>query len=438
MTKNTNHIDQIARQKLLDAKVDAPASAWGNLVSELDQKPLKKRIFFFRRVVGAAAGIILLISLGLIFLNPSKNEIQIAKNNTAVDSTKRKTETIEKALIYSKNIIVSPATIEYKTQAETLSAIEIPYIQKAKLAYMKLVDYILPIEIKQTGLQFIADNNLSKPTQPTFDWSKYEYVNEENSIDKNNKDLKIGLGYSPSYASVDSPTNDMVYANAYPGGELVNSFGSRVNEKLIPSFTFGANLSIDLSDRWSLLSGVYYLNQKNEIQNFYVIENSAQSFSEFSTNSSMGNINISNNDIIYERAEFSSQSDINSYSNVSNYDSDLIQQFEFIEIPLLLSYKIINNNWSIALIGGLNAGFVVGNSVFMKNFESEKIGSTEDINTIIFKSVIGFSFEYPLSKRLFLTVSPSYKYQVNNLNKIKVNNYHLRFFDFKTGISYHF
>lgn len=437
MSKKVNHIDQIAQQKLRNAEVNPPAFAWDRLQKDMDKSRSRKRVVFFTKLSAIAAMIVVFIGLGFLFFSPTSMDHSMADNQTLSDSSQNEMQTI-KALQFKSDNILIPQNFPSYIITRAKSAIPTEIIAKTRLgiAYLKLVKPIYPIKTDSQEAALIAKNNLYKIDEFDFDWSKFEYAETTELIAATNKGWGLGLGYSPSYTSTTSSSNEMLYAGESSG--IGSNEGTNANEQLIPSFTFGANLSYSLSDRWSILSGVYYLNQKNEIQNFYVVENTASTKSEFSTNSSFGNINISNNDLLYDNAELSNQFELNDYSNISNFNSDLIQQFEFIEIPLLISYKLISNKWRISLVGGFNTGFIIGNSVYIKNHKSEKIGTTEDTNSITFKSVLGFSFEYPLSKRLFLTIAPTYKYQLNSLNKVSVNNPHLKFLDIKTGISYHF
>jgi len=437
MSKKTNHIDEIVRQKLLNAEVGAPVSAWDRLQKDLDITRSRKRIVLFTRLAGMAAILIIFIGLGFFILTPSNKDNQIADTKIITDSTTITNDQIKSlAFNHPKSFSTRVNSSKIILSAISITQTEIVLEKEIKMAYLKLLDFIYPIDIMSPEPTLIAQNKLYKKDAFNFDWSKFEYTESTEMIAESEKEWKVGLGLSPSYTSR-SANNDLA---DYPGSseDYYEPAFYRSSEKLIPSLTFGANLAYSLSDRWSLLSGVFYLNQKNEIQNFQVFENSARTKSRFSTNSSMGNIQISNSDVIYKEAEFINQLDIGLYSNVSNYNSNLIQQFEYIEIPLLISYKLINSRWTISLLTGFNTGFLIGNSVYLKDYRSEKVGSTEDINTLSFKSVFGISFEYPLSKRLFLNVSPTYKYQMNSINKTRVNNYHLQFFDIKTGISYHF
>ena len=93
---------------------------------------------------------------------------------------------------------------------------------------------------------------------------------------------------------------------------------------------------------------------------------------------------------------------------------------------------------SLFLLGGINTGFLFNNEVYSSSDKSNKVGETDDISTLIFKSVIGISLEHPLTRKLYLSFSPTYKYQLNKFNKASIGSSRLQFFDITTAISYHF
>ena len=88
-------------------------------------------------------------------------------------------------------------------------------------------------------------------------------------------------------------------------------------------------------------------------------------------------------------------------------------------------------------MAGINPGILVGNKVYLEDY-SDPIGKTDAINTLIYKSVFGVSFEYPLSRKLYFNLSPVFKYQLNNFNKNAIVSEKLKYLEFKTGFNYRF
>lgn len=248
----------------------------------------------------------------------------------------------------------------------------------------------------------------------------------------------VGLAFAPT--SVDR-SSGILTRNADYFYDAANSEMSFVSEKDLPAYSGGVNLVYQISERWSFQSGIYYLKQGQRIENFSVLQNSA--FSQLSnasnttTNSYFGNIVFDNYSLLADNATASDFAELSNGISYSSYSDNLLQQFELIEIPLIANYKIINRKAVFSIMAGISPGILVGNKVYLEDY-SEPIGKTEAINTLIYKSVLGVSFEYPLSQKLYFNLSPIFKYQLNNFNKNAIVSEKLKYLEFKTGLNYRF
>ncbi len=78
-------------------------------------------------------------------------------------------------------------------------------------------------------------------------------------------------------------------------------------------------------------------------------------------------------------------------------EGELSQVFEFVEIPLYLRYLILDRKIGVELIGGVNAGVVVGNNAYFDNeFGIQNVGKTRDISKLNVLSTIGVGVNYAL------------------------------------------
>ena len=82
-------------------------------------------------------------------------------------------------------------------------------------------------------------------------------------------------------------------------------------------------------------------------------------------------------------------------------DGEFSQVFEFIEVPLYLRYSLIDAKFGVDILGGLNAGIVAGNNVYMDNqYGNQNIGKTKDISTVNFSGTVGVGLNYALNKNI--------------------------------------
>ncbi|WP_291115154.1 outer membrane beta-barrel protein [Flavobacterium sp. UBA6135] len=115
------------------------------------------------------------------------------------------------------------------------------------------------------------------------------------------------------------------------------------------------------------------------------------------------------------------------------------QRMGFIEMPLELSYKIIDRKFGINFIGGASSLFLIENevSVFSNDGFSGNLGEANNINTIHFSANFGVGLEYKFLKNFQANFEPMFKYQLNTFNN-NPGNFKPYFIGLYTGINYRF
>ncbi len=126
------------------------------------------------------------------------------------------------------------------------------------------------------------------------------------------------------------------------------------------------------------------------------------------------------------------------YSNDTPENMPVYQYFDYLEIPLILKYKIIDSRINLSISGGVNANILVGNKVKIENENGDIYRKTADINKINYSSIAGLGFEYSLNTNLFLNFEPRFIYYINDINESVNVNVHPFSFGAFAGISYLF
>jgi hypothetical protein len=111
----------------------------------------------------------------------------------------------------------------------------------------------------------------------------------------------------------------------------------------------------------------------------------------------------------------------------------------FIEIPLYLRYRLVDSKFGLEIMGGVNAGVVVGNNAYIDNsYGLQNIGETKDISTVNLSGTVGVGINYALGKRISLAVEPRLNYyfsSINNNPEVDFRPYRIGVF---TGVYYEF
>lgn len=229
------------------------------------------------------------------------------------------------------------------------------------------------------------------------------------------KKWELGAMVSPTYLSTNlNSTNDLLK-------EVEN------NESPVLSYTGGFSISYRMTGRLSVQTGLYYSSLGRDVTGVtsysgFTPYASSKSGVIFGVETTSGTISSTNRDIYLADGEGNR---IDGFYTTDNFDpakSDLVpfgdrlrQSFEYLQVPLILRYKLIDRKIAFNVLGGMSYNFLVGNQTWAMNEEGSKIhlGSTDGVDNVLFSSSLGMSMQYHLSERLSFNLEPELRYYLN-------------------------
>ena len=463
MSGSEKNMDRIFRDKLSQFNAEPPAEVWNNINNKLSQDRKRRSIFWITRIAaGIAILTILSLSYFLIRTTPDKemitgDESKVEKSTEetipaitgredekkiiAQEYKEEQTTTIEDFIQYADEKQSDELTVkdEFDFSASTLSFMEGKYIGQ--------VEYI----IKDKQVRLSESGKTEKSEKPVHgDEIPVETINEDLYAlnvppEEVNKDGKWGIGtqFSPlySYRNLEIDETSLMsgsYYNAAESGMMAYSGGVNVN--YVPT------------RRISLQSGVYYSKYGLTVDNAYNYENmipdataSASNTKFYSVNNSSGEIDVMANSSIGYVTNFADQSaeyaNMGSAPELSNEvdDGEIIQNFEYIEVPLIVRYKVVDRKFGFNFLGGLSTNLLVGsNAYYSEDGNKEKIGETTNIKPFNYSSILGVGLFYSVSDRLNINLEPTFRYYLNSINESSVIKSHPYSMGIFTGLSYYF
>ena len=135
-----------------------------------------------------------------------------------------------------------------------------------------------------------------------------------------------------------------------------------------------------------------------------------------------------------------SLSNVNTLFNRSfqKFEGNLNQKLGYIEMPLEVTYKILDKNFGIDLIGGMSTLVLNRNEIYLQSTELNlKIGEANNLNNVHFSGNLGLGLKYGFFKRLEARIEPVFKYQINTFNN-DAGNFKPFVFGVYSGINYIF
>jgi len=271
----------------------------------------------------------------------------------------------------------------------------------------------------------------------------------------------LGTQVSPVYSYRDLGGGSSVFSRLAPQAEDASSYSSNSVYNSVESgmmaYSGGVNLNYLPGDRLSVQSGIYYSKMGLSIDHAYLTPNFegysglTESLKYNTISNSQGTITTasptsptSSGTIITNwspdrgTADFANQAVTDQQGGQVNR-GQVEQQFEYLEVPMILKYKMVDRRIGFNLLGGMTTNFLIGSDVYdLENNNRDRIGETTDIRKVNYSSLVGFGMDYKLSEKFQLNFEPFFKYYLNSINLSSAIKSHPYSIGVYTGISYLF
>lgn len=116
----------------------------------------------------------------------------------------------------------------------------------------------------------------------------------------------------------------------------------------------------------------------------------------------------------------------------------MTQKMGYLEVPVEMSYKLIDKKFGVNLIGGVSTLFLNENEVSVSSSTmSASLGRAKNLNDVHFSTNVGLGFRYRFLKSFEANFEPMFKYQINTFNK-DAGNFKPYFIGLYSGVSFNF
>ncbi|NLN30198.1 MAG: PorT family protein [Bacteroidales bacterium] len=245
-----------------------------------------------------------------------------------------------------------------------------------------------------------------------------------------------------------SPT---YYTSFYSGDD---EFMSRLMTDEQPGFSYSGGLALaySINKRLSVQSGLYYSSFGQELSGItsfagFQAYDYAKGNRNFGVMTTRGMVYTNNADVFlldtrnenrivtrYTRDYFDP-----SKADLVYVDNSLHQNFSYLELPVVLRYKLLGRALDFNLIGGLSSNILINNSVYAAiDGGRYQVGRTEGMSMFTFSSSLGMGVEYNFPGNLSLNLEPVFRYYLNPFSETPALKVHPYSFGIFSGISYRF
>ena len=461
MGEKFENMDGVFRSQLRNYSQTAPSDIWENVEQQLSSQQVTKKYIFYK--VAAAVAAIAIIGSGFLYFSNNKqslnNDSLIVKNTqqqieeNKIINPEREESEIEKVV---KQKVVVSVQENQKLIAKTESKLSFNNVIVKKEVKVEERKSFEKLTLKQISFTYqnvslaiidIREQNVKTYLNTLPDlYSSYALNDVADYKDSKKSKWIIGGEFTPLYSYRHITETNGAYSK-----DVYNS-----TENALMSYTGGLNLQYNTSGRLTVQAGVYYTTMGQSLDYMTVYSNVAYDMvaeeykdrfvNSYSLENSSGDVSFNSQYVIVDEksVRVNNLSDSKGVADLSdpmynNLDAEIQQSFKYVEVPVLVRYKLIDKNIDFNLIGGLGANFLVGNDVYLKYSDNkEVIGETSGVSSVNYNGTLGFGIEYPLMDRIKIRLEPSVKYYLNEINSSSSVESHPYSVGIYTGINYSF
>ncbi len=465
MKKGVNHIDEVFREGLKNFSQSAPEGVWDSIKKKINTN--RNHFFTFYKM---AAAVIAFVALGSMYLylsnNNSKNsneilveskqDIPVKEENSAIKGLQE--EKLIEIIVENDNQYIAEAA-EKEVEPEIITdkgenvsediIVETYIAENRSDNFVRLEGINVNIKTKEINPQIIY----VEPKTPTPDLYLIPDIYtslalndvEEDEGKKNKNKWIVGGEFSPLYS----------YRHLAGGSSNEKNYYNEV-ESPIMSYTGGLNVQYKAMDRLVVQAGVYYSTMGQSIDHMSVYSNSVYDqvaeeyrgryINPYLLQNSSGDIFFNTPYVIVDDklSRIDNLNDNKMTANVadpmfSDIGAKIQQNYRYIEVPVVVRYKLIDKLIDFNVVGGIGANFLIGNDVYLLHADNkELIGETEGLNKVNYSGCFGFGIDYPIMKRISLRLEPSIRYYINPISNSSSVDSHPYSFGIYTGFNYSF
>ena len=452
--KNNKNIDRLFQERFKDFETEPNAQTWANIQAGLNEEKKERKIIpLWMKYTGIAAALV----LGFFAIN-SVFKTNTDTTNKIVIDTKPVTPSTKSTDSNAVPIKESKTTIDLKNSSEIATTND----QKPKKDENKTTTSQHPKNFfgktpnQKTATIYNSKNNSSLEKEN----SNNETLNSdnivadkaivktpENVLSKNNEKVlvneKSNLATAKTeskkeIANQDTETNELevilkqkeakknniavVEKNKWEiTPNIAAMYANSKSASIDPQFAentkstdnsigFGIGVHYAISKKIALRTGI------NKFALGYNTNN--VTYSSGLSMTSLANVDYTTNAMVELRTSASGNSLMTFEKNLQKTSTGTInQKMGYYEVPLEISYAIVDKKIGISLIGGISTLFLDENKVSLISSETNlKLGEANNLNAMHFSSNIGLGFKYKFVKSFQLNFEPMVKYQLNTFS----------------------
>lgn len=460
--KNKKNIDRLFQERFKDFETEPDVQTWANIQAGLSEKKKERKIIpLWMKYTGIAAALVLgFFAINTTFKSNTKIDDTIVIDVKSITPSTKRTDSnsVPKKEHENTNLLKHNSELATTNDQKTKNDENKTTTEKAtKNFFGKTSNH-------ETATIYNSKNNPSLENKN----SNNETLNSENIGNHKNENVLVNEKDNLAIAKPETK-KAIVNQNAEPNeleailkqnetkknivATVKNSkweitpniaamYANSKSASIDPQFAEN-NKSTDNSIGFGI--GVHYaINKKIALRtgiNKFALGYNTNSvtYSSGLSMTSLANVDYTTNAMLELRTSAKGNALMTFEKNLQKTNTGTInQKMGYYEIPLEISYAIVDKKIGVSLIGGISTLLLDENKISLISSETNlKLGEANNLNSVHFSSNIGLGFKYKFVKSFQLNFEPMVKYQLNTFSNNAGSNKPI-LIGLYSGISYRF
>ncbi|MGL2962698.1 hypothetical protein ACSVH2_02625 [Flavobacterium sp. RSB2_4_14] len=355
----------------------------------------------------------------------SKNKLNGKKNNTSVSVTETIPSKTESNIAENKETYSATDKTIVTTEISPNKTNSIPNSKSINLDELKNNNSIATTEIDKKANDSVIKNSVVTNALE-------ELLNEKES--KTKQESKINRWQLTSNVAP-------VFLGSISNGSPIDSMLVNNSKSYNTSVGFGLGVSYAVNSKLSVRTGLNKLNMSyntNDILFFAGIE--SKPLKNVSPKASSAMIQVQSNVTSNNQNIANSETAMLPFENsiVSKHEGYLNQEIGYIEMPMEMTYAVVDKKFGLKVIGGFSTLFLQDNSItIVSDNGNTLLGEANNLNNIHFSTNLGVGMKYSFMKSFEFNIEPTIKYQLNTFSS-NAGDFKPYIFGIYSGVSYRF
>ncbi len=417
------NIDRLFQEKLEGLEVTPKPEVWNAIEAKLQKK--KRRVLPMWWIYTGVASIVIIGFLLYPFLkadNPIINEIIVTAPDTPTKDSVPTKKIIPVVPIQEETIVVAkssnsprkkqlkknPKLITNSVQNKNLIASESStsdnVVKEGALSEEKNA-------MEKISFEKESQNNSIKISSKSDSTSTKKSVKKDFLKELHKRDSVLVAENKDNKWSV-SPTFALTHTNSFTNTSALDKSLNASNTNGENTFSYGVKLAYEVSNKWTVQSGLLVQKIGYSNSNLSVLNNVRGASLENVEHSSEPVFLLSTSDTALDANSLST-------SRVETTEASLQQNYSYIEIPVEVKYTFLESKkFTSQVVTGVSSLFLNQNEVVLNSeAQSQSLGKANNLNTINFSGNLGIDLQYSINKKLKIAVNPMFKVQLNTFSK---------------------